>query len=135
MCSLAQKSANTNWLVRRSYWHEFKSSSDVRGCLRQPKGRQQDSGSNTLMSTETLFYQQCLRFASWDTIDVVFWIDPNSLWFLELILAGGDHPGVPKAKYNDSSDCYYPTKASFVICDNLARFGWKSITGITMKNA
>jgi hypothetical protein len=38
MCSLAQKSASTNWLARRSYWHEFTGSSDVRGCLSQREG-------------------------------------------------------------------------------------------------
>jgi len=38
MCWLAQKSANTNWLARRSYWHEFTGSSHVHGCLSQPEG-------------------------------------------------------------------------------------------------
>jgi len=38
---------------------------------------------------------------------------PNRHIVFGLILAGGDHLGVPKARYNDSSDCCYPTRASF----------------------
>jgi hypothetical protein len=44
MCLLAQKSANINWLGKRSYWHEFIGSSDVHGCLVSLKEHQKDSG-------------------------------------------------------------------------------------------
>ena len=37
MCSLVQKSANTNWLARHFYWHDLTGSRDVRECLNQPK--------------------------------------------------------------------------------------------------
>jgi len=33
MCSLVQKSANTNWLARHFYWHELRGSRNVRECL------------------------------------------------------------------------------------------------------
>jgi len=47
MCSLVQKSANTNWLARHFYWHELTGSRDVRECLSQPKIHQQNSGFET----------------------------------------------------------------------------------------
>lgn len=46
MCLLAQKSAETNWLARRSYWREFAGSSDLHGDFASVtlKVQQQDSG-------------------------------------------------------------------------------------------
>ena len=38
MYLLAQKSTNTNWLARRSYWHDFTDDSDVCRCLSHPEG-------------------------------------------------------------------------------------------------
>jgi len=48
MYSLAQKSTNTNWLARRSHWHDFTDGSDVCECFSHPE----EPATNPLSSTK-----------------------------------------------------------------------------------
>jgi len=65
MCSLVQKSANTNWLARHFYWHELTGSRDVREYLSQPKIHQQNSGFETpQLHQGRLLHTKVLRFSS-----------------------------------------------------------------------
>jgi len=57
MYSLAQKSTNTNWLARRSHWHDFTDGSDVCECFSHPE----EPATNPLSSTKGDFPTLRLR--------------------------------------------------------------------------